>query len=105
MYNYEIIGDFSRSALKPKNPWIEQYYISDEFFLDSEGRIFQKISGGKKYFKFNPIISSLEKLFNYRSCRFRVTRDNLVLAKIGGRIISLGLLQEPLEIIKPLDKK
>ena len=105
MYNYEIIGNFSRNALKPSNPWVEQYYISDEFFLDSEGRIFQKISGMKKYFKFNPIISSLEKLFNYRSCRFKVTRDNLVLAKIGGRIVSLGILQEPLETIKLYDKK
>jgi superfamily II DNA or RNA helicase len=105
MYNYEIIGNFSRSALKPSNPWVEQFYISDEFSLDSEGRIFQKLSGEKKYFKYNPIISSLEKLFNYRSCRFRVTRDNLVLAKIGGRIVSLGILQEPLEIIKPMDKK
>ena len=105
MYNHEIVGEFSPRALKPSNPWVEQYYISDEYFLDSEGRIFQKNTTGKQYFKPNPIIFSLEKLFNYRSCRFRVTRDNLVLAKIGGRIVSLGILQDPLEKIKPLSIK
>ena len=105
MYNYEIVGEFSRRALKPSNPWVEQYYISDEYFFDLEGRIFQKNSGGKQYFKDNPITFSLERLFYYRSCRFRVTRDNLVLAKIGGRIVSLGVLQEPLEKIKPLTIK
>ena len=105
MYNHEIVGEFSRRALKPSNPWVEQYYISDEYFLDLEGRIFQKNSGGKQYFKGNPITFSLERLFYYRSCRFRVTRDNLVLAKIGGRIVSLGVLQESLEKIKPLTIK
>jgi len=105
MYNHEIVGEFSRRALKPSNPWVEQYYISDEYFFDLEGRIFQKNSGGKQYFKDNPITFSLERLFYYRSCRFRVTRDNLVLAKIGGRIVSLGVLQEPLEKIKPLTIK
>ena len=105
MYNHEIVGEFSRRALKPSNPWVEQYYISDEYFLDLEGRIFQKNPDGKQYFKDNPITFSLERLFYYRSCRFRVTRDNLVLAKIGGRIVSLGVLQEPLEKIKPLTIK
>jgi superfamily II DNA or RNA helicase len=105
IYNHEIVGRFSHRALKQSNPWIEQYYISEEYFLDSEGRIFQKISSGKQYFKDNPIIFSLERLFHYRSCRFRVTRDNLVLAKIGGGIVSLGILQEPLEKIKPLTIK
>ena len=105
MYNHEIVGEFSHRALKPSNPWVEQYYISDEYFLDLEGRIFQKNPGGKQYFKDNPIAFSLERLFYYRSCRFRVTRDNLVLAKIGGRIVSLGVLQDPLEKIKPLTRK
>jgi len=103
MYNHEIVGEFSRRALRPSNPWVEQYYVSDEYFLDLEGRIYQKNPDGKQYFKSNPITFSLERLFNYRSCRFRVTRDNLVLAKIGGRIVSLGILQEPLEKIKPLN--
>jgi len=105
MYNHEIVGEFSRRALRPSNPWVEQYYISDEYFLDREGRIFQKNPGGKQYFKDNPITFPLVRLFYYRSCRFRVTRDNLVLAKIGGRIVSLGVLQEPLEEIKPLNIK
>lgn len=105
MYNHEIVGEFSRRALKPSNPWVEQYYISDEYYLDLEGRIFQKNLGGKQYFKDNPITFSLQRLFYYRSCRFRVTRDNLVLAKIGGSIVSLGILQDPLEKIKPLTIK
>ena len=102
MYKHELVGEFSARALKPSNPWVEQYYISDEYFLDLEGRIYQKNLGKKQYFKPNTIAFSLEKLFNFRSCRFRVTKDNLVLAKIGGRIVSLGILQEALEKIKPL---
>lgn len=105
MYNHEIVGEFSPRALKPSNPWVEQYYISDEYSMDLEGRIFQKNTTGKQYFKHNPITFSLEKLFNYRSCKFRLTSDNLVLAKIGGRIVSLGILQEPLERIKPVTIK
>lgn len=105
MYKHELVGEFSHRALKPSNPWVEQYYISDEYYLDLDGKIFQKNPDGKQYFKPNPITFSLERLFNYRSCRFRVTKDNLVLAKIGGRIVSLGILQEPLEKIKPLSIK
>ena len=100
MYNHELVGEFSRQALKPKNPWVEQYYLSHEYSLDLEGRIFQATSDGKQYFKDNPITFSLQRLFNYRSGKFRITRDDLVLAKRGGRIISLGILQEPLEEIK-----
>ena len=100
MYNHELVGEFSARALKPSNPWVEQYYISDEYFFDAKGRIFQKNPGGKQYFKDNPIAYSLERLFNYRSCSFRVTKDGLVLAKIGGRIVSLGVLSEQLEKIK-----
>jgi superfamily II DNA or RNA helicase len=105
MYNHEIVGEFSARALKPSNPWVEQYYLSDEYFLDPEGRIYQKKVSGKQYFKDNPIAFSLQRLFTYHSCRFRVTRDNLVLAKTGGSIVSLGILQEPLEKIKPLNIK
>jgi len=53
------------------------------------------------FFKENSISSSLQRVFNYRVGRFRVTRDNLVLVKVGGKIISLGLLQEELEKIEP----
>ena len=105
MYKHEIVGEFSSRALKPSNPWVEQYYISDEYYLDSEGRIYQKNLGRKQYFKDNPITYSLQRLFYYRSCRFRVTKDNLVLAKIGGRIVSLGVMHEPLEKIRPLSVK
>ena len=100
MYNYEILGNFSARALKPKNPWAEQYYLADEFFIDTRGRIYQKDDDGKKYYKDNPIVSSLQRLFNYRAGKFRVTNDNLVLAKTGGKIISLGILQESLVEIK-----
>ena len=65
-----------------------------------EGRIFQVTSEGKQYFKDNPISFSLQRLFNYHRGKFRITRDDLVLAKRGGKIISLGILQEPLEKIK-----
>jgi superfamily II DNA or RNA helicase len=99
MYKHELVGEFSERALKPSDPWVEQYYISDEYYLDLEGRIYQKDNGRKQYFKDNPITYSLQRLFYYRSCRFRVTKDGLVLAKIGGRIVSLGLLHEPLEKI------
>jgi len=102
MYKHKLIGNFSPSALKPKNPWIEQFYLADEYSIDPEGRIYQRISDseGKQFFKDNPINSTLERVFNYRSGRFRVTRDNVVLAKIGGKIISLGVMHEPLEKIK-----
>ena len=100
MYKHKIIGEFSKSALKPKNPWAEQYYLADEYSIDSEGRIFQKNDKGKQYFKDNSISTSLERLFNYRGGNFRITKDNLVLAKAGGKIVSLGVLQEPLEKIK-----
>jgi len=100
MYKYELVGEFSPSALKPTNPWIEQYYIGDEYFIDPEGRIYLKTSNGKQYFKDNSIGPALERLFNYRGGKFRITRENLVLAKCGGKIVSIGLLQEPLEKIE-----
>jgi len=102
MYKHEIVGEFSRQALRPANPWIEQYYLSDEYSFDSEGKIFQVKPEGKQYFKDNSIRFSLERLFNYHSGKFRLTKDDLVLAKRGGIIISLGLLQEPLEKIKKI---
>jgi len=103
MYNHEIVGNFTPSSLKPKNPWVEQFYLADEYSIDTEGRIFQRpIEGeGKQYFKDNPISSSLQRVLNYRSGKFRVTRDNVVLLKIGGKITSLGIMHEPLEKIKP----
>lgn len=101
LYKHEIVGSFSRRAFKPRNPWIEHYYLGEEYFIDTEGRIYQKTEEGKVFFKENNISSSLQRVFNYRVGRFRVTRDNLVLVKIGGKITSLGLLQEPLEKIKP----
>lgn len=105
MYNHELVGIFSRDALRPKNPWIEQYYIANEYSIDTEGRIFQSTSEGKQYFKDNPISYSLQRLFIYRSGKFRITRDDLVLAKRGGKIISLGILQESLEEIKTTNLK
>jgi len=101
MYNHELVGRFSPRALRPKNPWVEQYYLADEYSIDTEGRIFQKTSEGKFFYKDNPISPSLQRLFNYRAGRFRVYSSNLVLAKIGGKITSLGILQEPLEKIEP----
>ena len=101
MYKHEIVGSFSKRAFKPRNPWIEHYYLGDEYFIDSEGRIYQKTDEGKVFFKENSISSSLQRVFNYRVGRFHVTRDNLVLVKVGGKIISLGLLQEELEKIEP----
>jgi len=99
MYNHEIVGYFSPRALKPKNPWIEQYHLGNEFNIDIEGRIYQKTPEGKQYFKDNPIGSSLQRLFNYRAGNFRLTQDNQVIAKAGGQILSLGILTEPLEKI------
>jgi hypothetical protein len=105
MYNHTLIGEFSAGALKPKNPWIEQYYISDEYSIDSEGRIFQRTTNGKQYFKSNSITSELERLFYNRGGKFRITKDNFVLAKRGGKIIPFGMMQEPLEKIKPTKMK
>jgi superfamily II DNA or RNA helicase len=101
MYKHEIVGEFSRQALKPANPWIEQYYLSDEYSFDLDGKIFQITSEGKQYFKDNSIKFSLDRLFNYHSGKFRITQDNLVLAKRGGKIIIIGILQEPLQKITP----
>jgi len=101
MYKYEIVGDFSKRALQPRNPWIEHYYLGDEYFIDTEGRIYQKAEEGKVFFKEHIISSSLQRIFNYRAGKFRITRENLVLVKIGGKITSIGLLQEPLEKITP----
>ncbi|MGF3585361.1 MAG: DEAD/DEAH box helicase [Thermoplasmatota archaeon] len=100
MYKHKLVGDFSPRALKPSNPWVEQYYIADEYSIDSEGKIFQRTAEGRQYFKDNQITFALEKLFNYRGGKFKITKDNLVLAKRGGKIISVGLLQEPLEKIQ-----
>ena len=105
MYDYEIIGSFSPNALKPKNPWKEQYYLGDLYHIDIQGRIYQKNEEGKNYFKENPISSTLQRFFNYRAGTFRVTNENLVIAKSGGKIKSLGILTEPLEKIKPLNVK
>jgi len=105
MYDHEIVGNFSHNALRISNPWIEQFYISDEYSIDTEGRIFQKTDEGKQYFKQNPISSTIQRLLNYRSGKFRVTDENLVLIKVKGKIISLGLLQEPLEKIQPFSIK
>jgi superfamily II DNA or RNA helicase len=109
MYDHEIVGNFSVNALKPKNPWVEQFYLGDEYQVDIDGRIFQKTSEGKIYYKDNAISSTLQRFFNYRVGKFRVTNENLVIAKSGGKIRSLGMLTEPLEKIeykkiKPLKK-
>jgi superfamily II DNA or RNA helicase len=101
LYKHEIFGNFSKRAFKPKNPWIEHYYLGDEFFIDTEGRIFQKTDNGKIFFKDNIISSTLQRVLNYRAGKFRITREGLVLIKVGGKITSVGLLQEPLEKIKP----
>jgi superfamily II DNA or RNA helicase len=105
MYHHEIVGSFSPRALRPKNPWVEQYYLADEYGLDFEGRIYQKTNEGKQFFKSNPIVPSLQRLFHYRAGKFRVTKDNLVLAKSGGKMVSLGMLQEPLKSIEPTQLK
>jgi superfamily II DNA or RNA helicase len=110
MYNHKILGNFTPRSLRRKNPWIEQYYLADEYSIDTEGRIYQKDSEGKHFYKENPISSTLQRLFNYRAAKFRVTKDNLVLAKSGGKVTSLGMLVEPLERIKqkkikPIKKK
>jgi superfamily II DNA or RNA helicase len=100
MYKHKLVGDFSPRALKPSNPWVEQYYISDEYSVDTEGKIFQRIAEGRQYYKDNQITFALERLFNYRGGKFKITKDNLVLVKRGGKIVSIGLLQEPLEKIQ-----
>lgn len=100
MYNHEIVGYFSPSALKPKNPWLEQYYLGNEFNIDIQGRIYQKTAEGKQYFKDNLISASLQRLFNYRAGKFRMTQDNQIIAKAGGKVVSLGILTEPLEKIQ-----
>jgi len=100
MYNHEIVGNFSHHALKPRSPWIEQYYLSDEYSIDNQGRIFQKTDDGKQFFKDNPIAPALERVFHYRGGKFKITDENVVLAKRGGKIISLGMIQEPLEKIE-----
>jgi len=97
MYNHEIVGNFSYHALKPRNPWVEHYYLSDEYSIDNEGRIFQKNEDGKQFFKDNPIASALERIFHYRGGKFKITPGKVVLAKTGGKIISLGLLHDPLK--------
>lgn len=100
MYNHEIVGNFSPHALKPQNPWKDQFYLGDQYHIDSEGKIYQKTDEGKQFFKQNPISSTLQRFFNYRTGSFRVTKDDLVIAKSGGKIKSLGILTEPLEKIK-----
>jgi superfamily II DNA or RNA helicase len=105
MYNHKLVGEFSASALKHKNPWIEQFYIADEYSLDPQGRIFQRSTDGRRYYKANLITAELERLFNYHGGKFRITKDNFVLVKRGGKIIPLGILQEPLELIKPTKMK
>ncbi len=105
MYDYKIVGRFSPTALKPKNPWKEQFYLGEEYFIDLQGRIYKKKDEGKEYFKQNPISSTLQRFFNYRTGMFRITKDGVVIAKSGGKIKSLGILSEPLEKIKPLNVK
>ena len=101
MYKHKIEGYFPPRALKPKNPWLEQYYLGNEYNIDTEGRIYQKDSEGKHYFKENSISASLQRLFNYRAGNFRVTQEEQVIAKTGGKVVSLGILTEPLEKIPP----
>jgi len=105
MYNHKLIGEFSAGSLKPRNPWIEQYYIGDEYSIDPQGRIFKRSDNGKQYYKGNIITSELEKLFDYRGGKFRITKENFVLAKRRGKIIPVGMLHEPLEKIKPTKLK
>lgn len=105
MYNHKLVGEFSTGALRPKNPWIEQYYISDEYSIDPQGRIFKRFNNFKQYYKGNIVTSELEKLFNDRGGKFRITNENFVLAKRRGKIIPLGMLHEPLEKIRPTKVK
>jgi len=100
MYNHEIVDHFSPHALKPQNPWKDQYYLGDQYHIDLEGKIYRKIEEGKQFFKQNSISSTLQRFFNYRAGSFRITKDNLVIAKSGGKIKSLGMLSDPLEKIK-----
>jgi len=101
LYKHEIVGNFSKRAFKPKNPWIEHYYLGDEYFIDTQGRIYQKTDEGKVFFKENLISSSIQRVFNYKAGKFRLTREDLVLVKVGGKITSIGLLTDPLEKIPP----
>ncbi len=101
MYNHKLVGEFSTGALRPKNPWIEQYYIADEYSIDAQGRIFKKTDNGKQYYKGNIVTAELERLFDYRGGKFKITNENFVLAKRRGKIIPLGMLHEPLEKIMP----
>jgi len=105
MYNHKIVGRFKPNALKPKNPWKEQYYLGDLYHIDLQGRIYQKTDEGKQYYKENPISSTIQRFFNFRAGSFRVTSENLVIAKSGGKIKSLGMLTEQLEKIKPMNMK
>jgi len=100
MYKNKILGEFSPHALKPKNPWKDQYYLGDQYHIDTEGRIYKKTEEGKQYYKQNQISSTLQRFFNYRAGGFRITSDNVVIAKSGGKIKSLGILSEPLEKIE-----
>ena len=63
--------------------------------------LFKRPPLGKQFFKDNPVSPELQRIFNYRAGTFKVTNDKLVLVKAGGRIISLGILQEPMEKIVP----
>jgi hypothetical protein len=88
--------------LRPKNPWGEQFYLAEEYAIDAEGRVYQRLPDGKQFFKDHPIISEIQRVLNYRAGRFRVTGDGLVLVKSGGKIISVGMLQEPLRKLPAL---
>ena len=104
MYKHKLVGNFSPRSLKPKNPWLDQYYLADEYHIDIEGRIYQKTLEGKQYFKSNSISSTLQRLFNYRAGNFRITKEELIVAKTGGKVVSLGMLSEPLEKIEPFKR-
>jgi len=105
MYDHKIVGDFSPHALKPENPWKDQYYLGEQYHIDTEGRIYKKTEEGKLYFKQHPISSTLQRFFNYRAGGFRITNNDIVIAKSGGKIKSLGILTEPLEKIEPTSVK
>ena len=44
-------------------------------------------------------------MFNYHAGNFRLTQDNQVIAKSGGKILSIGILTEPLEKIPSIKIK
>jgi superfamily II DNA or RNA helicase len=102
LYHHVLVGEFSPRALRPKNPWGEQFYLAEEYAIDAEGRVYQRLPDGKQFFKDHPIISEIQRVLNYRAGRFRVTGDGLVLVKSGGKIISVGMLQEPLRKLPAL---